>query len=34
MTETQPNIYNLNGQRLESLQRGINIVGGKKVLVK
>ena len=34
MEETQPRIYNLNGQRLESLQRGINIVGGKKVLVK
>ena len=27
-------IYNLNGQRLQSLQRGINIVGGKKVLIK
>jgi hypothetical protein len=27
-------IYNLNGQQLNSLQRGINIVGGKKVLVK
>ena len=25
-------IYNLQGQRLEKLQRGINIVGGKKVL--
>ena len=27
-------IYNLNGQLLNSLQRGINIVGGRKVLVK
>lgn len=27
-------IYNLNGQRVNSLQKGINIVGGKKVLVK
>ena len=27
-------IYNLNGQRVNSLQRGINIVNGKKVLVK
>jgi len=27
-------IYNLNGQRVNSLQRGINIVGGKKILVK
>ena len=27
-------IYNLQGQRLGSLQRGINVVGGKKVLVK
>lgn len=27
-------IYNLAGQRLQKLQKGINIVGGKKVLVK
>jgi len=27
-------IYNLQGQRLNSLQRGVNIIGGKKVLVK
>lgn len=27
-------IYNVNGQRIQTLQRGINIVGGKKVLVK
>ena len=27
-------VYNLQGQQLNSLQRGINIVGGKKVLVK
>jgi hypothetical protein len=27
-------IYNLAGQRLEKLQKGINIVNGKKVLVK
>ena len=27
-------IYNLAGQRLSKMQRGINIVGGKKVLVK
>lgn len=27
-------IYNLAGQRLNSLQRGVNIVNGKKVLVK
>ena len=27
-------IYNLAGQRMKSLQRGVNIVGGKKVLVK
>ena len=30
----KPVIYNLNGQRLNSLQKGINIVNGKKVLVK
>ena len=27
-------IYNVAGQRLQKMQRGINIVGGKKVLVK
>ena len=27
-------IYNLAGQRLEKMQRGINIVNGKKILVK
>ena len=27
-------IYNLNGQRVESLQKGINIVNGKKILVQ
>lgn len=27
-------IYNLNGQRMDKLRKGINIVGGKKVFVK
>ena len=27
-------IYNLNGQRIDKLQKGLNIVGGKKVIVK
>ena len=27
-------IYNLKGQRLGSAQRGVNIVGGKKIVVK
>lgn len=27
-------IYNLQGQQLNSLQRGINIVDGEKILVK
>jgi len=27
-------IFNLQGQRIEKLQRGVNIVGGKKVIVK
>ena len=27
-------IYNLSGQRLQKAQKGINIIGGKKVLVK
>ena len=31
---SEPVIYNLSGQRLNSLQKGINIVNGKKVLVK
>ena len=28
------NIYNLNGQKLQKAQKGINIVNGKKVMVK
>ena len=31
---TSVGIYNLAGQRLETLQKGINIVNGKKILVK
>lgn len=31
--ENQP-IYNLNGQRMQQMKRGVNIVGGKKVLTK
>jgi len=31
---TKSGIYNLNGQRIGKLQRGLNIVGGKKVIVK
>jgi len=27
-------IYNINGQRLQQLQRGINIVNGKKMIIK
>ena len=27
-------IFNLAGQRLNTLQRGVNIVGGKKVVIK
>lgn len=33
-TQSSSNIYNLNGQRLNKLQRGINIVDGKKIFVK
>lgn len=33
-TKTGVMIYNLAGQRLEKLQKGINIVNGKKILVK
>jgi hypothetical protein len=32
--ETGGFIYNLQGQRLRSLQKGLNIVNGKKVYVK
>ena len=32
--ETIPFIYNLQGQRLSSLQKGLNIVNGQKILVK
>lgn len=31
---TQPSIYNLQGIRLNSLQKGLNIVNGKKVVIK
>ena len=31
---TKSAIYNLNGQRIVKLQKGLNIVGGKKVIVK
>ena len=27
-------IYNLAGQRLNKLQRGVNIINGKKVIIK
>ena len=30
----QPVIYNLAGQRLEAPQRGINIINGRKIVVK
>ncbi len=32
--ETRPSIYNLHGQRLSSLQKGLNIVNGQKIFVK
>ena len=32
--EAQSAIYNLSGQRLKSPQKGINIISGKKVLIK
>lgn len=31
---TSPVIYNIHGQRLTHLQRGVNIVDGKKIMVK
>ena len=32
--ETDKHVYNLNGQRLLEPSKGINIIGGKKVLIK
>jgi len=32
--EELKSIYNLQGQRLSSLQKGLNIVNGRKVYVK
>lgn len=34
LVENKAEIYDLNGRRLSGLQKGINIVNGKKVLVK
>ena len=34
MSDQSDLIFNLAGQRIQKLQRGINIVGGKKVMVK
>lgn len=34
LTNENVPIYNLNGQRIQQLQRGVNIVGGKKMMVK
>ena len=31
---TSPHIYNLQGQRISSLQKGLNIVNGRKVVIK
>ncbi len=31
---SEGDIYNLNGQRMSRLQKGLNIVGGKKVFIK
>ena len=34
LTIDNAHIYNLAGQRLQKLQKGVNIIGGKKVVVK
>lgn len=31
---TNPSIYNLNGQRIQEPKKGINIINGKKIIVK
>ena len=33
-TSTRSSVYNLQGQSLKAFQKGINIVDGKKILVK
>ncbi len=33
-TESSQTIYNLNGQRLNAPQKGLNIIGNKKVVIK
>ena len=33
-TKKSAAIYNISGQRINALQKGLNIVGGKKVFVK
>ena len=33
MLSTQSSVYNIQGQRLESPQKGINIIGGRKVIL-
>jgi hypothetical protein len=32
--KTRTDIFNLQGQRISSLQKGLNIVNGRKVVVK
>jgi hypothetical protein len=32
--QVNDNVYNLNGQRLDAPQKGINIINGKKVVIK
>jgi len=34
INEDKEVIYNLQGQRLQKPQRGINIINGKKVIIK
>jgi hypothetical protein len=34
LTQSAPAIYDLKGRRLSTLQKGLNIVGGVKVIVK
>ncbi len=34
MKNEESSIYNLAGQRLQKMQKGINIVGGRKIAIK
>ena len=34
MEEVRGEVYNLNGQRLSQPQKGLNIINGKKIIIR